>query len=418
MRQTRTIVVAGAGIGGLTAALAVASADFRVVVLERSDRLSETGAGIQLSPNAGRVLADLGLGAEIAAASVEIRALEIRSGRAGRRITTMPLGARAREKHGYPYQVIHRADLQEILAARVQAHGEIDLHLGAELVEFGVHANGITALVDSGGRSSDIRASALIAADGVRSTVRGLMPGAARAVHAGRVAWRAVIKADDAPIGLSRDSIGLWIGPDAHFLHYPLRGSGAINVVAIVRDNWPGPGWSGPGDPDWIARRFRRWAPVVRATIKAAPHWLRWPLLTVSPRGTWVTGSVALLGDAAHAMPPFLAQGGAMAIEDAAVLGRMLAAQPDNPPAALQAYAEARRPRVRRVWRAAKAAGDLYHLGAVTGTIRDIGMETLGGRLLLSRYDWIYGWRDGAIPHARTPPTTLRLVTPPRSGEG
>jgi salicylate hydroxylase len=218
------------------------------------------------------------------------------------------------------------------------------------------------------------------------------MPGGAAAVHSGRTAWRTVIKADDAPIGLSRDSIGLWVGPDAHFVHYPIRGRGEINVVAIVREDWDGPGWSEPGNPEWITRRFRRWAPVVRAAVKAAPHWLKWPLLTVSPTGTWVSGSVALLGDAAHAMLPFLAQGGAMAIEDATVLGRSLAMHPDDPPAALQLYETERRARVRRVWRAAKAAGELYHLGVVTGTIRDAGMEILGGRMLLSRYDWIYGW--------------------------
>jgi salicylate hydroxylase len=410
VRQTRTIVVAGGGIGGLTAALAIAAAGFRVVVLERNERMSEAGAGIQLSPNAGRILAGFGMEAEIAAAAVEIRALEIRSGHPGRRITSMPLSKRSRSKYGHPYRVIHRADLQAILAAKVRAHGEIDLRLGTELVEFGVHANGITALVESRGTSADIRASALIAADGVRSAVRARMPDGAPAVHTGRTAWRTVIKADDAPIGLSRDSIGLWVGPDAHFVHYPIRGRGEINVVAIVREDWDGTGWSEPGNAEWITRRFRRWAPVVRAAVKAAPHWLKWPLLTVSPWGAWVGGSVALLGDAAHAMLPFLAQGGAMAIEDAAVLGRALAAQADDPPAALETYEKERRPRVRRVWRAAKAAGDLYHLGAVTSTIRDAGMEIIGGRMLLSRYDWIYGWKmePAKTPASAAAPTTAR----------
>ena len=396
MRQTRTIVVAGGGIGGLAAALAIANAGFRVVVLERATQLAEAGAGIQLSPNAGHALASLGLAQEVAAASTEIESLEIRSGHPGRRITKMPLGARAKTKYGQPYQVIHRADLLEILAAKVRAHGEIDLQLGAELVEFGVHANGTTVLAQTPTRSYETRGLALIAADGVRSTVRGLMPGGSPVVHSGRIAWRAVIKADDAPIGLPRDGVGLWIGPDAHLVHYPIRGGETINIVAIVKDNWDSEGWSERGDREWIEARFRRWAPVARATLEAAPHWLKWPLLTVNPSGTWVAGSVALLGDAAHGMLPFLAQGGAMAIEDAVVLGRLVAASPDDPAAVLSTYESARKPRVRRAWRAAKATGDLYHMRGISGMIRDAGMEVMGGRGLLARYDWIFGWRDAA----------------------
>jgi salicylate hydroxylase len=403
VRQTRTIVIAGGGIGGLAAALAIANSGFRVVVLERAAQLAEAGAGIQLSPNAGHALTSLGVGAEVAALASEIESLEVRSGHPGRRITKMPLGARVAAKYGMPYRVIHRADLLEILAAKVRAHGEIELQLGAELVELGVHANGITALAQTPSRSYETRGLALIAADGVRSTTRGLMPGGSPVVHSGRTAWRATIKTDDAPMGLSRDSIGLWIGPDAHLVHYPIRGGETINVVAIVKDAWDAPGWSERGDREEIEARFRRWAAVPRATLEAAPHWLKWPLLTVNPSGAWVAGPVALLGDAAHGMLPFLAQGGAMAIEDAVVLGRLVASSPDDPAAVLAAYESIRKPRVRRVWRAAKAAGDLYHMRGISGMIRDAGMEVIGGRGLLARYDWIYKWKDakGAATSSR-----------------
>lgn len=394
MHRSRTVAVAGAGIGGLATALALAREGFRVVVAERAPYLSEAGAGIQIAPNAGRILADLGLDSAIAAVAAEPEAIDIRAGRSGRRIVSMPLGARLTKRGGIPYRTIHRGDLQAVLAAAVAGSADIDLILGAEVVEFAGHAHGITVMLEHGdGRAGDIGAIALVAADGLRSRIRAAMPGRQGPQPLGRAAWRAVLDAAEAPPVMATDRIGLWLSADAHLVHYPVRGGRQINIVAIVGQALSDTGWDLPADRSWIADRFRRWSEPVRRIVAAPREWRRWSLSTVDPAGSWALGPVALLGDAAHAMPPFLAQGGAMAIEDAAVLAKVLADRPDDPAAAFQRYEALRKPRVRRVFRASRSAGDLYHMGALTGAIRNLGMRSLGGRSLAARYDWIYRWK-------------------------
>lgn len=393
MRQTRTIIIAGAGIAGLTAALAVAARNFRVIVLERAPELTEVGAGLQITPNAGHVLARFGLEHEVAGIATEPRAIDVLSGRNGGRIASIPLGEPFRQRFGLPYRLVHRADLLAILAAAAREQGEIELKTATPLVEFAAHSNGVSVMSECGGEEAEYRGAALIAADGVRSMVRTAMPGGKPAKSIGRTAWRATIPAAAAPDGLPTDRSGLWLGPDAHLVHYPMRRGAEINIVAIMKDDWSGEGWSHPGDPAWIAGRFRRWPDLARAVIAAPAEWLKWRIDMVDPREPWVAGPVALIGDAAHAMPPFLAQGAAMAIEDAAVLAAELDAHPDDTETALLRYQQRRRGRVVKAWRAAISNGDLYHMGAVTGLVRDLGMKAMGGPGLLRRYDWLYGWK-------------------------
>jgi salicylate hydroxylase len=385
--ERQPIVIAGAGIGGLTAALALASAGQSVVVCERAGELSEVGAGIQLSPNAGRVLAALGLDEAIGAKASEPKAIDIRSGASGALIVSLPLGDFP-ARYGLPYRVIHRADLQSILATAARAHADIELRLGAFVAGFEQYKDGVA--IEANARRQTIRAAALIAADGVWSSLRSkIAPRAARPT--GRTAWRAVMPSDRAPAGLASDRTGLWLGVDAHLVHYPVAKGAEINLVAIVDEDWREEGWSAPGDPEWLRARFASWSEVPRAIVGAPVEWLKWALVAVDPSGPWVDGRAALLGDAAHAMAPYLAQGAAMAIEDAAVLAQAIGATPDVQ-AALRAYERERRPRVERVWRAAARTGDYYHLGAAAGAIRDTVMRLGGPRLLLARNDWVYRW--------------------------
>lgn len=393
MRTTRTVVVAGAGIGGLTAALSLARAGYRVVVAERAKQLAGGGAGIQLAPNAGRVLSELGLDEALDAAAVTPEAIEIRNGRSGAPIATIRLGDTVRKRHGVPYRVVHRADLIAILGRAASDQPDVEVMLGAELVEFAAHRNGVTVMLGTAGRQTELRASVLVAADGVNSTVRASLPGASPPKATGRTAWRAMLPLVDIPDHVPRNRTGLWLGPDAHLVHYPLRGGTELNIVAIVKDDQPSAGWNAPGDPDRLRRQLRRWSPFAQAILARASGWRTWPILAASPDGPWVSGPVALVGDAAHAMTPFLAQGGAMAIEDAAVLARALAAAPDDRHAALLRYQALRRPRVARVWRRSRSAGDLYHLDSLASPIRDFGMRVLSRLSLLGSHSWIYGWR-------------------------
>mgnify|MGYP000047146812 CR=1 FL=1 len=382
------IAIAGAGIGGLTAALTLAAAGFRVEIAERAEKPSEVGAGIQITPNAGRVLAYLGLDGAMAKVAIEPAAIEVHNGIAGRRLTSVP-GSAFRERYGFPYRVLHRADLQALLADAVAHHADIRLRLGATVA--GAEDTGERiAMRLAGGEAID--AAALIAADGVRSTLRAALPGAAQASPAGRTAWRAVVPVDKARAPSVADTIGLWLGPDAHLVHYPVAHGKAVNIVAIVAKDATGTGWDVPGDPTEIAERFSGWSAAVRRLIASAESWQTFALAAVGTAGPWTAGRLALLGDAAHAMMPFLAQGAAMAIEDAARLAHALVTTPGDVPAALRTYESVRKQRVARVRAASLTTGEVYHLGAAMAVARDAALSVAGRSLILARNDWIYRW--------------------------
>ncbi len=384
------IVVAGAGIGGLTAALALAAAGWRVVVAERTAELSEVGAGIQISPNAGRVLARLGLDKAMALAAIEPQAVDILNGISGRRITSVPESA-FRRRYGFPYRVIHRADLQSVLAAAVRRVPAIRLHLATTVEGSKLQSNSLLVRLRRPDGGDVVQAAALIAADGVWSAQRESIPDSATPRPNGRTAWRALVPADVAESLATMKRVGLWLGPDAHLVQYPVAQGTAVNLVAVVEEAWDKPGWNTHGDAAEIAGRFADWCGAVRRLIAAPIAWQKYALAPVDPAGPWVSGRTALLGDAAHAMVPFLAQGAAMAIEDAAVLAASLYGAADVP-AALSAYEAARKPRVTRLWQASQRTGETYHFGTAMGALRDAALTIGGARLVLGQTDWIYRW--------------------------
>lgn len=382
------VLIAGAGIAGLTAALTLARRGFEVKIFERAPILSEIGAGIQLSPNCGRILADLGLDDALAVAAIEPRAIDVRSGTSGHRIVSIPLGRRAEKRHGGPYRVLHRADLQGVLRAAVQKTRGITLRLGEPVRAVETIRDGVAVTIGQDVEEGDL----LIGADGLRSTVRSAVKSANAPHPAGRTAWRATIAAGAAGDLIPSDRTVLFLGPSAHLVAYPISAGTEVNLVAIIEDRLPGGGWDEWGDPAVLARAFAGWAEPIRDFVEF-PSWRRFALNEVDPTGSWVDGRVALIGDAAHAMLPFLAQGAAMAIEDAAVLAATLSAMPDAIEDALVRYQALRAPRVTRVWRAARSNGKVYHLGRAAAFIRDAGMVALGGGALLAQYDWLYGWK-------------------------
>jgi salicylate hydroxylase len=391
--RSRTIIVAGAGIGGLTAALALIRAGFRVVVMEQAERLEETGAGIQLSPNATGILFNLGAGDHLKRRAVAPEAIRVMRAKSAREIVRIPLGRPAELRYGAPYWVIHRADLQAGLIEALETTSDFALRLGSTVEDYAVHAHGITVPARGAFASSDEHGIALIGADGLWSTLRGKLGDRAAPRFRNRTAWRALVPADRVPPQAREAATALWLGPDAHLVHYPIKGGGMINLVAIVSDDRRVKGWSADGRRADLLAHFSGWHKDARALIAAPQTWQRWSLYDRPLPHPWGVGPVTLLGDAAHPMLPFLAQGGAMAIEDAAVLAGCLARHSEDPAVGLRLYEGLRRRRAARTQRHARRNGRVYHLKGPAAVARDLALKLMGGNRLLRRYDWLYDWR-------------------------
>ncbi|MDE2363041.1 MAG: FAD-dependent monooxygenase [Hyphomicrobiales bacterium] len=388
----RPIIIAGAGVGGLAAALALSDAGRYVVVLERAPALAEFGAGLQLGPNATRRLARWGALDRLRETATAPEAVDIRSSRDASVIATAPVGE-SEKRWGAPYFVSHRADLLSALVETATARPNIEIRLGCGLDGWQASADSVTVHVE--GRP-DIQGAALIGADGLRSRVRdglGLAtPDGPR--YSGRTSWRSLLPASSVPADLLRPRTSLWLGAGAHLVLYPLRGASVLNAVAIVQDDWGDLNapdfWSANGDAAFLASRFQGWAREARDVIETAPGWRRWPLYERKAVPTWSRGRVTVLGDAAHAMAPFLAQGAAQAIEDADALGRAVAAHPADEAAALDAYQRERVQRANKVQRASRIQGLVYHLSGPAGLARDMTMRAIGPAGMAKASDWIY----------------------------
>jgi salicylate hydroxylase len=390
---SRTVIVAGAGIGGLSAALALAHKDFRVVVVDKAHRLEEAGAGLQLSPNVTRILIALGVGERLARTAVAIDAIRVRS-QHNRAIVDIPLGTDAELRFGSPYWAAHRGDLQAALLETAEAHPGIEIELDLKAESFASDANGVTVQCRRGDRSTDRHGIALVGADGVWSTLRERL-GEEAPRFAGRTAWRATLPAEALDPEYRRRNVHLWLGGKAHLVAYPVKAGAAINLVAIAADDTATLGWSTKSARTEVLAHFSRrfWSQDVRDILALPDGWLRWPLYDRPPLVSWGQGRMTLLGDAAHPMLPFLAQGAGMAIEDGFVLAEHLAGARDDIESALRHYEAQRAPRTARVQRGARRNDMLYHFRWPASFARNMALRAMGGRRLLDRYDWIYDWR-------------------------
>ncbi len=383
-------VIAGAGIGGLSAALSLARVGWRVSLYEKAKVLEETGAGLQLSPNASTILRNLGVLERLTPFALRPEAIRIRRARDGATLALMPLES-AEKRWGAPYLVVHRADLQRALLETVAREGSITLQTGAAVAGFAPGGDGVAVAIAQGAVRLKVAGDCLIGADGLRSFVRQRLHGDALR-FSGRTAWRATIEAARVPVAMRQKETNLWLGRKAHLVHYPLRGGAIVNVVAIVDEDFHPDEkefWSSPGEPGFLEARFVRWDKTARDLLRSAFAWQKWPLADRNPAASFVAGRVALIGDAAHPMLPFLAQGAAQAIEDAGVLGEVLA-RGQTIEAGLLAYQEKRLPRAVRVQRESRQQATIYHLGGPAAFLRDAALRALGPEKMLARYDWLY----------------------------
>ena len=383
-------VIAGAGIGGLSAALSLARVGLRVSLFEKAKVLEESGAGLQLSPNASAILRNLGVLEHLTPFALRPEAIRIRRAQDGATLALMPLES-AEKRWGAPYLVVHRADLQRALLETVAREGSITLQTGAAIAGFAPSSSGVAVAIAQGAVRLKVAGDCLIGADGVRSFVRQRLHGDALR-FSGRTAWRATIEAARVPVAMRQKETNLWLGRKAHLVHYPLRGGAIVNVVAIVDEDFHPDEkefWSSPGEPGFLEARFVRWDKTARDLLRAAIAWQKWPLADRNPAASFVAGRVALIGDAAHPMLPFLAQGAAQAIEDAGVLGEVLA-RGQTIEAGLLAYQEKRLPRAVRVQKESRRQATIYHLGGPAAFLRDAALRALGPEKMLARYDWLY----------------------------
>ena len=360
-----TVAIVGGGIGGMTAALALARQGAGVSVFEQAPALREVGAGLQITPNGARALEGLGLGGALAQAGLTTQAVVPMDGLGGRRIARFDLS-----RQGPPYRFLHRADLLDLLASAARAAGAT-IHLGQRIGE---------ALPE---------ADLVIGADGLHSSLRRNLNGAADPFFTGQVAWRAIVPAPDAPVAR------IWMLPGRHVVTYPLPG-GRLNVVAVQeRRDWAAEGWHHPDDPDHLRAAFADAAPALRDVLAQVTTTHLWGLFRHPVAPTWDRDGLVLLGDAAHPTLPFLAQGANLAIEDACVLARILGAGGSTAD-----YTAARRPRVTRAIAAANVNARNYHLRGPARLLAHTGLRLVGRVApdrFLRRLGWLYDfdpWAD------------------------
>jgi salicylate hydroxylase len=387
-RRGDEVLIAGGGIGGLAAALALAQGGVPSRILEQAPRFGEIGAGIQLGPNVFRMFDRLGLRDRMTRKAVFVDSLVMMDSLDGAEITRVPLDDAYRQRFKNPYAVLHRADMHGAMLDACRESPLIALE----------HSSMIAAIEDRGGRvqvaidgGETLEGAALIGADGLWSRTRAHLFGDEKPRVSGHVAYRAVLPAEEFPEDLRWNSAVLWAGPRNHLVHYPLRNGELFNIVAVFHGDTYVEGWNEPGDRELLMRRFEAVGPKPMSILERVSDWRMWVLCDREPISVWSRGRITLLGDAAHPMLQYFAQGACMAVEDAVCLADKVAASGGEFEAAFKAYERERYLRTGRVQLMARFLGDIYH---VEGVARELRNQMLGQRTPKQANDglaWLYG---------------------------
>ena len=384
------VLIAGGGIGGLAAALALAERGIATRVFEQRSNPREEGAGIQLGPNGTRILRRLGVARLLEPAVARPEALRIMQAKSGREITRLPLGRWIEARHGAPYWTAHRHDLHAALRDRAEKSALIDIQHGKAIVSAEQNEASVTAQLDDGSRWE---APALVGADGIWSKLRSTIMGAEPPIFTGKIALRAIIPASEAG-SIDLACVHIWLAPGAHIVHYPVRGGAELALVVILDGEDETEDWGAAVSPEDLARKTARlsFSAPLQALLATPSTWRLWSLHGLRTPVPFAKGRIALLGDSAHPVLPFLAQGAVLALEDAETLAHCFA-QSLTPDWAFAAYAKKRAPRAARVMRASALNGRIYHLEGPAAFARNVTLRHLPAPRIIAGLDWLYGFK-------------------------
>jgi salicylate hydroxylase len=389
MTNMEPVLIAGGGIGGLATAVGLARKGIASIVLEKAPAFGEIGAGIQLGPNAFHAFDYLGVGDTARAMAVYIDQLRLMDAMGGDEITHIDLGEKFRGRFGNPYAVIHRGDLHGVFLKACRASPHIELRTGSEVAGYEQNGAGVTALLANGER---VAGAALIGADGLWSRIRRQVVGDGMPRVSGHTTYRSVIPTERMPEDLRWNAATLWAGPKCHIVHYPLQGWKLFNLVVTYHNNAPEPVAGKPVAFEEVMRGFEHVHPRAQAIIRHGTDWKLWVLCDREPTERWVDGRVALLGDAAHPMLQYFAQGACMAMEDAVCLSHMLEAYPGRIETALEAYRARRLLRTARVQLQSRAIGEnVYHPSGAHALLRNGIMSSKSSEDWYEIVAWLYG---------------------------
>lgn len=389
MATSVPVLVAGGGIGGLAAALALVRRGFRVKVLEQAPQIGEIGAGIQLGPNAFTAFDVLGVGDKARSRAVYTDYMVMTDAIDGQEVGRIPTGEAFRQRFGNPYAVIHRADVHQSLLEGVLESGMVELVTSTRVEHVDQDEHSVTVRDQNGDLYQGL---ALVAADGVKSVVRAQYVNDAHRVT-GHVVYRAVVDKQDFPDNLKWNAASVWVGPNCHLVHYPLRGGEQYNVVVTFHSRQQEEWGVTEGSSEEVRSYFQGICDQARQLIDLPKSWKRWATADREPIGQWSFGRVTLLGDAAHPMTQYMAQGACMALEDGVTLGEALRACGDDIPAAFDLYQRSRVARTARVVLSAREMGRIYHAKDVERLVRNDLWRGRSPERFYDAMEWLYGWK-------------------------
>lgn len=396
--QAQPILIAGGGIGGFAAALALAKRGFKVKVLEQAPEIGEIGAGIQLGPNAFNAFDALGIGDRARARAVYTDYMVMHDALDEYRVGRIETGDAFRKRFGNPYAVIHRADIHSSLVEGAQENGDIEIITNCRITDVAQDENGVT-VTDQNGQT--YAGQALIGADGVKSVVREKYVGDL-ALVTGHVVYRAVVPKAEFPEDLQWNAASIWVGPNCHLVHYPLRGGEEYNVVVTFHSREQEEWGVKDGSKEEVLSYFQNVCPKARQLIELPKSWKRWATADRDPIDQWTYGRMTLLGDAAHPTTQYMAQGACMAMEDAVTLGEALRISDNNITQAFAIYQQARVSRTARIVLSSREMGKLYHAQGVQRLVRNDLWRNRPSERFYDAMEWLYNWNvDNCLDAAK-----------------